>query len=84
MLKITTHPAAEGTLVQLEGAITGPWIEELHLQLQGLSQPIELDLAGITYMDQQAACLIEEFVDQGTKITACSHFAALMLQREPQ
>ena len=80
MLKITSHQHSDRTILQLEGAITGPWMDELRRHLQGMSQPIDLDLTGITYMDQQAARLIEEFVEQGTKITACSHFAALMLQ----
>ena len=83
MLKITSHQHTQRTVLQLEGTITGPWIDELRHHLQDANQPIELDLAGISYMDQQAARLIEEFVNQGTKITACSHFAALMLQQNP-
>ena len=83
MLKITSHPHPDRTVLQLEGAITGPWIDELRLHLQPKNQPIDLDLAGITYMDQHATRLIEESLEKGTKIVACSHFAALMLQQNP-
>jgi anti-anti-sigma regulatory factor len=82
MLKITAHHQPTHTALQLEGAITGPWIDELRRHLITSTPPIIFDLAGITYMDQAAAQLIEDSLHQGATIRVCSHFAALMLRQD--
>ncbi|HVT79969.1 MAG TPA: hypothetical protein VHM90_04875 [Phycisphaerae bacterium] len=82
MLKITTHAHPACTRLQLEGSLAGPWRDELHRQFQSAARPIQLDLAGITFMDQEGSQLIQTLVSQGATITAISHFAALMLRQE--
>jgi anti-anti-sigma regulatory factor len=84
MLKITVQPGTKQATFLLEGALVGPWIDELRRQLAESPMPVYLDLSGISFMDQHAVALLEEAVGHGTRIIACSNFAALMLQRDPR
>jgi len=86
MLKITHRPTPEACTLELEGSVSGPWLAELQNQFDaaraagGRGRPIHLNLAGVSFLDQEGARLIEEFVARGARITAASHFVTLMLQ----
>jgi len=71
VLKIVTiGPEANGTVLQLEGQIIGPWVDELQHTCDRLLtvSPITLDLAHVS------------FVTRGVPLLHCSPFVAEQLR----
>ncbi len=73
MLKITTH--SEGTLniLELEGRLVGPWIEELEKcwrQAAGADHEIRVVLKQVTYIDDAGRALLTAMHRAGVKLEA--------------
>lgn len=84
MLKITRDQHARsdgGTLLRLEGQITGPWVDELRLACRGshVRAPIELDLRNVTFIDTAGLAFFDEVWTEITVVN-CSLFAAEQLK----
>jgi len=84
MLKITRETNHQfGTLLRLEGKLTGPWVETLAV----LCAPIELtrialDLSHLHYVDQDGCRLLTKMIEQGVQVVAASGFIKELLHLE--
>ncbi len=70
MLRISTIPNSNGTCFQLEGSLTGSWVEELRRAVeQALAQSpaVLLDLQQLWYIDPDGVALLR---DLGTRRVA--------------
>ena len=64
-------------ILQLEGTVAGPWVAELKNvceQVLSEGRPLKLNLADVTFVDQQAALLLLNFRLRGVQLVACSPF----------
>jgi anti-anti-sigma regulatory factor len=65
MLRITIHESAKVQTIQLEGKISGPWVEELDRTWHSLapslgSKELHLDLRGVAFVDSKGRRLLQE------------------------
>jgi hypothetical protein len=83
VLKITRLSYERGRFtIKLEGAILAPWVGTVRDDCapQGRrSEPLCLDLAGVTYADAAGVQLLRDLLCEGVEIAACSSFVAELL-----
>jgi anti-anti-sigma regulatory factor len=65
MLKITLHDAPFRECIQLEGKLSGAWVEELDRVWQSLtasldSRELQIDLRGVSFVDQSGRNLLRQ------------------------
>jgi hypothetical protein len=86
MLVITRTEGNDPTLtLKLEGKLVGQWIAELELICGGLDRPpdqFRLDLAGLTFVDEEGARFLQSLMRGGTRVVGGSPFIAEMLHLE--
>jgi anti-anti-sigma regulatory factor len=73
MLKITTQSDKAGTIFELEGRLTGPWVRELEASWrQNLvpNQPARVVLKTVTFIDEAGTKLLAEMHRQGVELVA--------------
>ncbi len=84
MLRITQAASDSGTRLILEGKIVGPWVAELRTAFQNISEagrPPELDLAGVSYVDDAGERLLRELIAEGAQLMRCSGFVRETLRQ---
>jgi hypothetical protein len=70
-------------LVVVEGAISGPWVDELRRFAEALgNERFSLDLSGVGYVDAQGLLLLQQLVRKSTKVTQASPYVAALLEKE--
>lgn len=77
VLRISTHEAADGTWLTLEGQLVGPWVAELAqacapLLSQGLR--LTLDLAGVSFVGREGLELLWKLRDSQVALRNSSRF----------
>jgi hypothetical protein len=73
MLKITTQADKAGTIFELEGRLTGPWVGELEAswrQNPVSNQPAKVVLKTVTFIDEAGRKLLVEMHRQGVELVA--------------
>jgi hypothetical protein len=73
MLKITTQKNAGGTILELEGRLAGPWVQELERcwrRAVGMDQPVRVMLKAVTFIDDAGKKLLTRIHRQGTSLIA--------------
>ena len=73
MLKITTSLADAQTILELEGRLSGPWVEELRVcweRASGAGRSIKAVLKQVTFIDGAGKRLLEEMHRSGAVLTA--------------
>ncbi len=83
MLKIgVTGQSARGATLQLEGVVTGPWVEELRTTCESAltgDGTLILDLTGVSFLSREAVTFIRSLMDRGVTVRDCSSFVAAQL-----
>ena len=83
MLKIAvTEQSAQGATLQLEGVVTGPWVEELRTTCESAltgDGALILDLTGVSFLSREAVTFIRTLMDRGVAVRDCSSFVAAQL-----
>ena len=73
MLKITTKTDVASTVLELEGKITGPWVNELEgcwwLAVM-VDRPVRVMLKTVTFIDQAGRKLLTEMHRDGAELVA--------------
>jgi hypothetical protein len=86
MLKITQIDGQDSTQTfKLEGKLLEPWVTEVRnvcTPRNGRSGPTNLDLSGLTFVDQVGAKLLKDLIRRGIAVSACSGFVAELLHLE--
>jgi hypothetical protein len=82
MLKIATLEPSDGRAVlQLEGQIIGPWVDELARTCGELSgRPLALDLARVSFVERRGAELLRALGQRGVPLLHCSPFVTEQLR----
>lgn len=72
MLKITVQENHAGTVLELQGKIAGPWVEELKTcwQKTAVGPPVKIHLCAVTYIDGQGKNLLTEMYRRGADLVA--------------
>ena len=73
MLKITTHADGERTILEVEGSLTGPWVEELKECWQRAAAGAErmrVVLKQVSYVDSPGRKILAEMYQHGAELAA--------------
>ena len=73
MLKITTHYDDGRTSLELEGRLTGAWVEELKTcwqQAAAANQQVGVRLKEVTFVDESGRKLLADMHRQGVTLAA--------------
>jgi hypothetical protein len=83
MLKITIEPTDGRAVLQLEGQIIGPWIDELERTCSVLAdRAITLDLASVSFVERRGVELLHLLGARGVPLLHCSPFVAEQLRAQ--
>ncbi|HEY3153051.1 MAG TPA: hypothetical protein VGK65_15445 [Candidatus Binatia bacterium] len=72
MLKITTHADAGRIILELEGRVTGPWVEELKACWQRVAignRQVDVILKEVTFIDEAGRKLLADMHRQRVTLT---------------
>jgi len=87
MLKISLNENGHSiTCLRLEGRLAGPWVAELKAAFQRLvreGRVPRLNLANVTFVDDDGLELLVEFRRDGVILTDCSPFVTEQLRSAP-
>jgi ABC-type transporter Mla MlaB component len=86
VLKISAIRKPEGTWLQLEGSLTGSWVDELRRTAERAlanSQAVLLDLQQLWYMDLEGVALIRELLARQVVPMNGSPFIKRQLEMNP-
>ncbi len=83
MLRIAViEQSTQSATLQLEGVVTGPWVEELTTACQSVlsgGATLILDLGSVSFLSREAVTLIRTLVDRGAALRNSSSFVAAQL-----
>lgn len=84
MLRITASTVNEKVVVKLEGRLVGPWVDELRetvWRTNGCRQPLEIDVADLTYVDQDGENALTWLHRMGARFQGRGPFSAYLFER---
>jgi hypothetical protein len=73
MLKITTRTDPTVTILELEGKLAGPWVQELEgcwRQASNNDRSVKVLLCAVTFVDEKGRDLLVEMHRHGTELVA--------------
>jgi hypothetical protein len=72
MLKITVQEHTSETVLELEGKLAGPWVEELKgcWRNSGGGRPVRILLCAVTFVDAEGKALLTEMYRDGAELVA--------------
>ena len=78
MLRITRSRSSGTDVLYLEGKLLEPWLEELRREIAsaGREAAVQLDLAGLEYVDPAGALLLTTLGRRGIALRAASPLVA--------
>ena len=78
MLKISqTETPNHSVTLKLEGRVVGPWVGELSRICEPLlaeDRALKLDLAEVSYLDEEGVIALNRLKSRGVKLKNCSPF----------
>lgn len=83
MLKIVTvDPGTSQAVLQLEGQLIGPWVDELRRTCDRLldGRAVTLDLSGVSFVERRGVELLRALGARGVPLLHCSPFVAEQLK----
>jgi hypothetical protein len=73
MLKISKQDNGNQTVLELEGKLAGPWVEELRGCWQksaGGGRSVRIELCAVSFVDETGKILLTEMHQQGAELVA--------------
>jgi anti-anti-sigma regulatory factor len=73
MLKISIHTDATGTVFELEGSLTGAWVQELEdcwRKAASSERPVRVMVCEVTFIDDKGRALLAEMHQHGAELVA--------------
>ena len=88
MLRVTRTDGNEGTTLKLEGKLSGPWVEELHMCWTNLSaekhqNAVRVNLREVSYVDNRGRDLLIQMEREGALLVEDSDFIRHVLRDAP-
>jgi hypothetical protein len=85
VLRITFQTTTEVVLLNLEGSVVGPWVEELRkawLTSAKMTdgQPVKVDLGAVSFVDERGRELLLRMRKEGVVLKGASSFLRYMLE----
>jgi len=83
VLRITREARNGRTRLRLEGRVVGPWVGELAgscARAPGEGAGLELELAGVSFLDRDGVRLVRRLASRGVTILGCSQFVRAQLE----
>jgi anti-anti-sigma regulatory factor len=84
MLRITAiTPMTQVCRLRLEGQLIGPWVKELERscgEARTNGSPLVLDLAGVSFVDNDGLAFLQGLTDGAVTLVNPSHFVAEQLK----
>ena len=84
MLKITRAESNQEVILQLDGSVTGPWIELLRASAESVlaeGRQLTIDLENICFIDCEGLALIKSLLGQGVQQVNAPLFVAEQLSK---
>ena len=86
MLMITTNEQRSTVVLKLEGAVKGPWVDELRkvwvaAARQNLGQKILVDVEGVRFADSRGQALLLKMQQEGAAFIEPSAFLRFILEQ---
>jgi hypothetical protein len=73
----------ETPVLDLEGQVVGPWVEELHRVCEPIlarGAGLSLDLSSVSFISREGVALLRRLRDRQTRLVNCSRFVAEQLK----
>jgi len=72
MLKITVQDHVSETVLELEGKLAGPWVDELKecWRNAAVRRPVKVLLCAVTFVDERGRDLLTEMYRRGAELVA--------------
>jgi hypothetical protein len=72
MLKVTRQDNETQTVLELEGRLAGPWVEELKAcwEKTAAGRPVKVLLCAVTFVDAEGKGLLTEMYRRGAELVA--------------
>ena len=73
MLKITTRTDPSATILELEGGLAGPWVQELEdcwREASNTDRRVKVLLCAVTFVDEKGKDLLVEMYRHGAELVA--------------
>ena len=85
MLKITFQTSTDVILLNLEGSVAGPWVEELRkawLKSAKMTdgEPVTVDLGAVSFVDERGRDLLQRMRKEGVVLKGASSFLRCILE----
>ena len=84
MLRIVTvERQGNGTTLNLEGRVIGPWVDELRQSCERIlasGESLTLDLTEVAFVERDGASLLKHLVDGGVVVVNCPAFVCEQLK----
>jgi hypothetical protein len=83
VLKIVTSESAAGNaMLQLEGQLIGPWVDELERTCDRLlpAHTVALDLSHVTFVERRGVELLRSLGTRGVPLLHCTPFVTEQLK----
>jgi hypothetical protein len=85
VLRITVTTSDKKVVLKLEGRLVGPWVDELRktvlLTTDAWSQPLEIDVFGLTYADDDGERGLCWFHEMGARFVGKGPFPEYLFDR---
>lgn len=73
MLKITTQTGPTSVILELEGKLAGPWVQELEhcwRETANSDRPVRVMVCAVTFIDDKGKSLLAEMHQHGAELVA--------------
>jgi anti-anti-sigma regulatory factor len=73
VLKISTRTDVTTTIFELEGSLTGAWVQELEdcwRKAADAARPVRVMVCAVTFMDEKGKALLAEMHQHGAELVA--------------
>jgi anti-anti-sigma regulatory factor len=85
VLKITFQTSTDVVLLNLEGSVAGPWVEELRkawLKSAKMThrEPVNVDLGAVSFVDERGRDLLLRMRKEGVVLKGASSFLRYILE----
>jgi len=79
---VTSEPATGHAVLQLEGQLLGPWVDELERTCERLlpAHSVALDLAHVTFVERRGVELLRSLRTRGVPLLHCTPFVTEQLK----